>query len=92
MEITITIPEHQMEMLKNAQKELMDRGFNSRESEIWAALYCREYGNRVEEVSEKVIQMFGANLLHSFNNIKHFASILKEHGDEHKIKLLSEAI
>lgn len=90
MQFTIEVPEYQKDLHANFAKQLQDRGFNTSEANLWAAIACNEYSKRVGEVSEKIIELFGANLFHSFDNIKHFAEITKKYGNEFKINLLNK--
>lgn len=73
-------------------KSLTDRGFRTSEAEVWASLYIREIPNRVNETSEKVIEMFGVNLLHSKDSVKHFASALMRGGLEFRLEQVLDEI
>jgi len=73
-------------------KSLTDRGFRTTEAEIWASLYIREIPNRVGETSEKVIEMFGVNLLHSMDSVKHFATEIRRGGLEFRLEQVMDEI
>jgi len=77
IEIDITGLEN---LFESCTEALIKRGFRKAEAEVWASIYIREMPNRVEETSEKIIELFGTNLFHRMDNVTHLAEKLKQHG------------
>ena len=95
MSVVINTPEetsHLYSPYMRTYEALKTRGFNNSTCDFWACIYCSKFIVDTEELSEAVIETFGTNLLHSGNNITHFAEKLKEYGMTFRAEQLVNAI
>lgn len=95
MSVVINTPEEGAPLFSaytHVYANLKERGFNNSTCDFWACIYISKFIVDTEELSEAIIETFGTNLLHSGNNITHFAEKLKEYGMTFRAEQLVNAI